>query len=277
MSSVIEAKATGQDPLEGQFSTIRDLLYEIAGISMNDTKRELVHSRLTRRIHKLGGDSITEYVRYVQTPEGRDELTEMVDLLTTNKTSFFRELPHFEYLEGLLAARGRSTRPFTMWSAGCSSGEEPYSYAMMLVEHARLTRSSSARILATDLSARVLARARHGDYEPLQVKPVPATLAQRYLSSLDADTVAVSQDLKRIVRFGRLNLMGPWPMSGPFDLISCRNVMIYFDRSTRETLVQRFTELLAPGGHLFVGHSESLNTLQHELQYIQPAVYRRAP
>ncbi|MDH5589763.1 MAG: protein-glutamate O-methyltransferase [Gemmatimonadota bacterium] len=271
-----EALAAGQDPLEGQFEVIRDLLYSIAGIRLTEAKRDLVRARLTRRLRKLGGGSVTGYVEFVQTPQGRSELTEMVDILTTNKTSFFREANHFDFLQRVLSERPASAGPPTIWSAGCSSGEEPYTLAMVLSHHGRLRRGSAGRILATDISDRVLAHAREGVYDREQVEPVPEDMRKVYLrKAKDPDQVEVSPALKEMIRFGRLNLMGDWPMSGPFDAIFCRNVMIYFDNPTRETLAQRFTELLTPGGYLFVGHSESLTSLKHGLRYVQPAVYRR--
>lgn len=265
---------TAADPLEGRFGTIQRLLYETAGIALNDAKRELVHSRLTRRIRRLGGGSISEYVDFVQTEEGRSELTEMVDILTTNKTSFFRESPHFDLLRRIARDRGPSARGMTVWSAGCSSGEEAYTLAMVLAD---CPSSDPARILATDISERVLERARAAIYGEDQVGPVPAEARQRHLKrGPEPGTWVVSDELRSMVRLGRLNLMGPWPMRGPFDAIFCRNVMIYFDTPTRQSLVQRFETLLPPGGFLFVGHSESLTALDHGLTYVQPAVYRRA-
>ncbi len=274
MKTVAGRPESTTDSLEGCFETIRDILYETAGIALNEAKRELVHSRLTKRIRQLGGGSIREYVRFVQTEDGREELTEMVDLLTTNKTSFFRESAHFDLLRRILKDRGTSGRGMTIWSAGCSSGEEPYTLAMVLAECGL---AAGSRILATDLSERVLEKARAAEYDEEQVRPVPAPTRQRFLEKGSTPgTFVVSEELVSMVRFGRLNLMGPWPMKGPFDLIFCRNVMIYFDAPTRQKLVQRFEALLAPGGFLFVGHSESLTSLEHGLTYVQPAVYRRS-
>jgi chemotaxis protein methyltransferase CheR len=265
---------TAGDPLEGQFGTIADILYDTAGIALNDSKRQLVHSRLARRIRELGGGTIRDYVAFVRTPGGRDELTAMVDLLTTNKTSFFRESVHFDLLQEVLENRTPGSPEMTIWSAGCSSGEEPYSIAMVLAEHAADGRRG--RILGTDLSERVLERARRGVYGEDQVADVPVGLRDRYLAAgPEPGTRQVVPALRRMVRFGRLNLMDSWPMKGPFDVIFCRNVMIYFDPPTRERLVNRLAGLLAPGGHLFVGHSESLSSLSHPLQYVQPATYRR--
>ncbi len=267
--------STGEgDPLEGQFEAIGRLLYATAGIALNESKRELVLSRLTRRLRQLGAGSIRDYVALVSSERGRDELTEMVDLLTTNKTDFFREPAHFDVLADLAAGRPRTAPPMTVWSAGCSTGEEPYSIAMIL--HDRGGGARGARILATDLSARVLAQAREGVYPGDRVQAVPRELRERhFVPAADPGRFRVSEVLRDMVHFGRLNLMDEWPMRGPFDAIFCRNVMIYFDAPTRERLVNRLASLLAPDGFLFVGHSESLSALSHPLRYVQPATYRR--
>jgi len=265
------------DPLEGQFETIRDLLYAAAGISLTDAKRQLVQARVARRLRQVGATSVSDYVAFVQSPAGRDELTKMVDVLTTNKTSFFRESAHFDFLADCLETRPRSAPPVTLWSAGCSSGEEPYTIAIVLAEHARMHRVRPGRILATDISDRVLRKAQAAEYAALSLEPVPSRLAGRYLVSSGGDKARVVDEIRATVRFARLNLMGPWPMTGPFDAIFCRNVMIYFDGPTRAVLVNRFAALLAPGGLLFVGHAESLSStsMKHGLSYVRPAVYRR--
>ncbi len=264
----------GPDPLEGQYGTIGSLLYATAGIALGESKRELVHSRLMRRFRQIGwGSSVAEYVTFIQKDEGRAELTEMVDLLTTNKTHFFREASHFDFLSEELVALGPDRPPLRLWSAGCSSGEEAYTLAMVLMEAGY---GSTARILATDLSRRMLERAVEGSYSEEQIEGIPAPFRGKYLvRDQDSGKWKVAEKLRNMVRFGRLNLMGPWPMRGSMDVIFCRNVMIYFDQRTRATLVSRFHELLAPKGLLFVGHSESLSALDHRLTYIQPATYRR--
>ena len=266
---------TGRDPLEGQFETIKQIVYDTAGIALNEAKRELVRSRLARRLRVLGDPSVRDYIAFVQTPDGRFELTEMVDVLTTNKTAFFREDAHFTFLAEALERR--MGRGVTIWSAGCSSGEEPYTLAMVLAEYHRRHGTHGSRILATDISDRVLTRARAAEYDREQLSPVPFELADRYLQPGSAPgRLTIAPELRRMVRFARLNLMGPWPMKGPFEVIFCRNVMIYFDTPTRQTLVQRFTDLLAPGGYLMTGHSESITSLSHDLTYVQPALYQKA-
>jgi len=279
-TTAVDAKSAGAgapaDFLEGRFDEIKALLYDVAGIDLNESKRDLVRSRLTRRLRELGQSSIGEYVAFVQSDAGRDELVEMVDVLTTNKTSFFREERHFDFLRQWLSERAGADGP-TIWSAGCSTGEEPYTLAMLLHEALGTRKGSPGRILATDISGRALRKATEGVYERSLVEAIPGALRHRWLKAGPRpDTYTVAPELRRIVRFGRLNLMGDWPMRGPFDAIFCRNVMIYFDGPTRERLVERFTGLLAPGGYLFVGHAESLSSLTHGLRYVLPAVYQRA-
>ena len=213
------------------------------------------------------------YLAHVEREPSRREFTEMVDALTTNKTSFFREHAHFGVLRDdvLPACPG----PVRLWSAGCSSGEEAYTLAMVLHD-ALGPAASSARILATDISHRVLATATAGVYPATTLADVPSSLRQQYWRpSPDGTRLEAAPALRALVRFGRLNLMAAWPMRGPFDAIFCRNVMIYFDKATQQALVERFRQLLRPGGYLFVGHSESLTGLTHQFRYVQPAVYAR--
>jgi chemotaxis protein methyltransferase CheR len=198
----------------------------------------------------------------------------MVDVLTTNKTSFFREQQHFDYLlERILPAWRAEHRPRRIWSAGCSSGEEPYTLGMLLCEHVP---QLEVRILATDLSLRVLTRAKQARYAAQVVQDVPAPMRAKYLRRVPGAGPAsfeVTSDVTALVSFARLNLMGDWPMSGPFDLILCRNVMIYFGDAMRATLACRFAELLGPGAPLMIGHAESLASLEQPLQLIEPAIY----
>jgi chemotaxis protein methyltransferase CheR len=209
------------------------------------------------------------------------ELAEMIDLLTTNKTSFFREAAHFDYLrDRLLPALGPG--PLRIWSAGCSSGEEPYTVAMVVREAWGALASRDVKILATDISRRVLATAAAGVYPEALLGEVPPELLRRHWTRAEASGVRgaapgwrAGDGLRSLVTFAPLNLMGAWPMRGPFQAIFCRNVMIYFDKATQQALVNRYYDLLAPGGHLFVGHSESLSALSHRFTYVQPAVYRR--
>jgi chemotaxis protein methyltransferase CheR len=255
------------------FEAIRDLVYDVAGIHLHEGKRGLVRARLIRRLKELDVLEFSSYVALVRSPEGRQELPRMVDILTTNKTSFFRESAHFDFLTRDLApVWATDQRDIRIWSAGCSTGEEPYTLAMLL---RRDLSGPRGRILATDISQRVLEQARAGLYTERQVEDIPVELQKTAFTRRPGqDGLSIHDDLRRMVRFARLNLMDAWPMRGPFKAIFCRNVMIHFDRPTQERLVNRFASLLARGGHLFIGHAESLTGLRHPYEYVQPALYR---
>lgn len=269
------------DDLADVFSRVSALMYRISGVNLTDGKRELVRARLSKRMRALGWDSFVQYVDFVESEEGRGELAQMVDTLTTNKTNFFRELPHFVFLrEQVLPHFSETGDPLRIWSAGCSSGEEPYSLAMLLREVFPDLARRDVRILATDLSHTALGRARLGIYDEGQMEGVPPDLRSKYFRRTKADPAGITryqvkEEIRSPIALAQLNLMERWPMKGPFHVILCRNVMIYFDRETRQKLIQRFTQLLPAGGVLMVGHSESLNGLAHDLKYVQPAVYRK--
>jgi chemotaxis protein methyltransferase CheR len=254
------------------FAAVSRIAYEIAGIQLREGKEGLVRSRLAKRLRALGLASYDDYLARVAADAG--ELSQMVDALTTNKTNFFREPAHFDFLrDRLLPALG--PRPVRVWSAGCSTGEEPYTLAMVLRDALPEAALRETRVLATDISPRVLAHARAGRYAEAVAEEVPAELRRRHFTRAPGGAWDAGPGLRALIAFARLNLMGAWPMRGPFDAIFCRNVMIYFDKPTQQTLVARFLELLAPGGYLFVGHSESLSGIAHGYTYVQPAVYRR--
>lgn len=258
-----------------QFVRITEVLHEHAGIRMREGKEGLVRARLTKRLRKLGLADFDAYLDYIEKDGTRKEFAEMIDALTTNKTSFLREASHFDFLRATVfpALHG----PVRIWSAGCSSGEEPYTLAMLCNESFPDIASRDVRILSTDISHRVLAQAKAGAYPAENMSDVPAAWLQKYWTrKQDAQGRSVfeaEKSLRRLVHFAKLNLMERWPMQGPFDAILCRNVMIYFDKATQQQLVERYWQLLRPGGYLFVGHSESLTGLAHKFRYVQPAVY----
>jgi chemotaxis protein methyltransferase CheR len=260
-----------------QFGRVATLLYDHCGIAMRPGKEGLVRARLAKRLRKLSIADFESYLNVVGNNPDSAEFREMVDALTTNKTSFLRERSHFDYLrETVLPSLHNSAR---IWSAGCSSGEEPYTLAMLLLDHAQVAPVQDMRILATDISQRILTAARAGTYTADLVSDIPPEWLRRYWirskEGAGADSYTANPALRNVVKFARLNLMEHWPMSGPFDAIFCRNVMIYFDKQTQQRLVERFHSLLRPGGHLFVGHSESLTGTAHRFRYVQPAVYVR--
>jgi chemotaxis protein methyltransferase CheR len=270
-------KSGRQAELSGaQFARISRMMHGLTGISLQAGKESLVQARLAQRLQSLGVD-FDQYLEHVSREQSTRELAAMVDALTTNKTNFFREAPHFDYLRiHLLPALRPAAERVRFWSAGCSTGEEAYSLAMTFREEIPNIDQRDWRILATDISGNVLARAREGVYAGREIEGIPPVLLRKHLDCSRAgceQTYRVREEVKSIVTFARLNLMGPWPMTGPFDAIFCRNVMIYFDESTQRELVGRFYDLLKPGGHLFVGHSESLNGWFRGFRYVQPAVY----
>lgn len=265
------------DVSHAQLSEVSALIYRISGLNLHEGKFGLVRSRLSSRVRAAGLTDFDSYLERLRADRSGRELGLLVDALTTNKTSFFREPRHFEVLrEQVLPELQPRRRQLRIWSAGCSSGEEPYTLAMVLLD--QLGRSPNARILATDISARMLDRARQGVYPEEALEDVPAHLRQlcfRRLSPARPANYAVVEPVRALVHFARLNLMAPWPMRRRFDLICCRNVMIYFDKPTQQQMVERFWDLLLPGGWFFAGHSESFAGLDHGFRYVEPAVYQR--
>ena len=261
---------------DAQFGRVATMLHRHCGIYLRTGKEGLVRARLAKRLRKLSLGDFESYLAIVETDPSRLEFREMVDALTTNKTNFFREPAHFDFLRREVVPQlGKSPR---IWSAGCATGEEAYSLAMLLNETCSPVALSNTRILATDISQRVLKIAETGAYGADAVADIPVALQTRYWkadASSSAGLFHAKPALRNIMNFARLNLMDQWPMRGPFDAIFCRNVMIYFDKETQQQLVNRFWALLKPGGHFFVGHSESLSGTSHQFAYVQPAVYTR--
>jgi len=265
------------------FEKISRLVYEQCGIYLHDGKKELVKARLGKRLRAGGYGSFAEYYRYVTTQEGQDELVSMIDSISTNLTSFFREASHFVRLGGIIRSflenRGRpgSAGSFAVWSAGCSTGEEPYTLAMTIREAAQ-NRLSDVAILATDISTKVLETARAGIYAQERTRGIAPEILKKYFqlgTGKSHGFVRVKEDLKKMVTFERFNLMDPFPARRDFDVVFCRNVMIYFDKKTQSVLVNKFYGALKNGGYFFVGHSESLTGLTHPFQYVEPSVYRK--
>lgn len=259
-----------------QFGTLSALVHRSSGIHLHQGKLGLVQSRLAGRLRELDTSDVDMYLAGLAAPGGEVEVARLVDALTTNKTGFFREPQHFTLLRSLLPELQQDGRRLTVWSAGCSSGEEAYTLALVLAD--AIGTDADIRILATDISARMIERARAAVYTEDAIEPVHPLLRQRWIRCVQPRhprSYEIAPEVRNLVRFARLNLMGPWPMRGTFDLICCRNVMIYFDKATQQTLVQRFAEKLRPGGYLFTGHSESLAGLEHTFHYVRPAVYQR--
>lgn len=269
---------------EAQFNEISKLVKDLCGINLHDGKKELIKARLTKRLRKLHIPSFEQYLEYVRNDTTGSELTAMLDALSTNLTSFFRESDHFEYLAQQVIPRvainaTRTGRRLRIWSAGCSSGEEPYSIAITVNETLSNLKMWDIKILATDISTRMLDRAETGIYDADRIKTVAPQLRNKYFDLVETRPqrlYQVKDNISSLVHISRLNLVAHWPMHGPFDAIFCRNVMIYFDKPTQEDLVSRYWNLLGPEGTLFIGHSESLTGINHQFKYAQPTVYEKS-
>jgi chemotaxis protein methyltransferase CheR len=262
-----------------QFDKISNLVYQISGIDLHEGKEELVKARLLKRLRHLRISDFDRYMKYMANDKSGVEVGAMVDVLTTNKTHFFRESEHLEFLRDEILPE-LPDGPVRIWSAGCSSGEEPYSIAIVLCEAIRDIEKRDIRILATDISDRMIEKARQGIYDDETLKTLPPMFKYKYFNHVDTRIIhghryKVGSQLQSLVSFAKLNLMEEWPMRGFFNVIFCRNVMIYFDKQTQEKLVKRFWSMLPEGGYLMVGHSESLTFLAHDYRYLKPAVYQK--
>ncbi len=263
-----------------EFQRFRTLIYDESGISLGDPKRSLLASRLSKRLRDLGLETFSEYYENVMGEPTREEFTRMLDLISTNKTDFFREPKHFDFLRGQILSELESSRRIRIWSSACSSGEEPYTIAITLYEHVANPSQWDFKILASDLSTRVLAKAASGIYDEDRVRDVPPDVVKRHFLRGRGESVGqlkVKPHLAAMIRFRRLNLMDDYfPIKSPLDVIFCRNVMIYFDRLTQEKLVNKFHRYLKPGGYLFIGHSESLQWVAHPFKSLAPTIYQKA-
>ena len=262
------------------FERLRALIYEQAGIVLNADKRTMLESRIKRRLRALGSHSFADYCEYVFGTSGRsDELTDLIDAVTTNKTDFFREAHQFEYLRASVLPLLTSKRKVLVWSAGCSTGEEPYTLAMVLNEFAESQARFDFEILATDVSTAVLAQAQSAIYKAQAVDRVPVALRRKYfMRSRDpaSDLMRVVPELRRRVQFRRVNFMdGDLGVTETLDVIFCRNVIIYFDHATKMRTLHKLTGRLAPGGYYFAGHSESLQAMSLPLMPVSQAIYRK--
>ena len=242
----------------GEFRRVSDLAFSMAGIVLKEHKQQMVNSRLTRRLTALGLADFESYIGLLEGPKAEQETQHFINAVTTNLTSFFREGHHFEHLDNTVLAglAARQAKRVRIWSAGCSTGEEPYTIAMTSRGSSHWQNSCDFKILATDLDTNVLAKAQAGDYAVDRGANIPKKYSRLYTQA--GGSVKMGREVKDLITFLQLNLLEPWPVSGPFDAIFCRNVMIYFDAETKARLVERFAELLAPEGVLYLGHSESL-------------------
>lgn len=259
-----------------QFSRIRTLVYEKCGIDLKSGKEELVKARLGKELRKRNLSSFDAYLEQVEKDRTGDTLISLIDAMSTNFTHFFREAKHFDFLSKNLAPNWKQHQRIEIWCAAAATGEEPYSLAISLLE--TLGRDASIHILASDISTRAISTAQSAIYPAARLSEVPNELRSKYfLRALRKSEVLyrVKPEVRQLLEFRRINLIEPFSHAGPFQAIFCRNVMIYFDKTTQEKVVKGLGEWLEPGGCLFVGHAESLNGIRHSLQYVAPAVYRK--
>jgi chemotaxis protein methyltransferase CheR len=247
------------------FTTIAKRAYKEFGLHLPDTKKDLVYSRLIKRLRHLGLHDFRSYCALLDSAEGAAEQTELLSALTTNVTHFFRESHHFRMLREtvlppLLQAARQGAR-VRLWSAGCSAGQEPYSLAFTILALCPDVTKFDLRILATDIDPVILRKAKRGVYPQAEIKAIPESARSKFidLDSQDIGSFSIGKKARDLVRFGELNLMREWPMRGAFDVIFCRNVAIYFDKETQARLWHRFNTLLVDGGYLFIGHSERVS------------------
>jgi chemotaxis protein methyltransferase CheR len=269
-----EFKFTRED-----FDYLRKIVTESTGIIANDDKYTMYYSRLARRVRKLGLSDFTEYRTYLRN-NSDSELIELVNSVTTNLTSFFRENHHFEFLKNSFVpeAKQRGDRKIRIWSAGCSTGEEPYSIAITLAEAIPDYRNWNIKILATDLDSNVVKHAANGVYDESRVDGIDQTILKKYFkkgTSSNAGLVRVHPDLMNMISFSQLNLLHPWPHRETMDCIFCRNVVIYFDKPTKNKLVDRYADQLTDHGYLFMGHSESLFKSTERFKLLGQTIYQK--
>jgi chemotaxis protein methyltransferase CheR len=261
-----------------EFDQIRELAYQYCGLNIHAGKEELVAARLGKVMRELDIPSFAQYYQYVTSDKSGQALVVMIDALTTNHTSFFREPQHFEFLSNVILPALANRPRIDIWSAACSTGEEPYSLAMATLEHYEKTHAPEIRIMATDISTRAIAAGELGVYPVERIQGMDRAVIKKYLlrgSGKSEGLCRIKPQVRGLVQFQRTNLMEPFPNIGMFPLILCRNIMIYFDAPTQEQLVRRLCQQLEPGGYLFIGHSESLNGISHPLKYVRPAIYRK--
>ncbi|MDH5511409.1 MAG: protein-glutamate O-methyltransferase CheR [Nitrospinota bacterium] len=271
---------------DGEFDSFKNLIFEKSGIHLRESKRELLRTRLGALIREKGLGSFKEYFEFILNDRSGRELVAMLDAVSTNVTSFFREDGHFEYLGKTVAPmvikryEKSSIKNIRGWSAGCSSGEEAYSIAITLLEVAGLGgRGWEMKVLATDISTEMLEKGQRGEYPEDKLKSAPGRLRQKYFDKVEKESekiYSVKPEVKKLISFRRFNLMtARYPFKRKFDFIFCRNVMIYFDRPTQQSLIGKFYDALEPGGALMIGHSESLTGIDHRFKYVRPTIYQK--
>jgi chemotaxis protein methyltransferase CheR len=261
---------------DADFKFLSQLAYEHAGIVLSEAKRNLVYGRLSRRLRILKLNTFREYREYIS---GQDaEVQNFINSISTNHTKLFRESHHFDHFRAHVVkplAQNAQSQRLRIWSAGCSSGEEPYTIAAVIARDVSNLGRHDVRLLATDIDTDILTKAARGEFSVNAVEDVPKEYEEFFPLTESQNTVMVPEQLRSMIAFRQLNLLGPWPFKGLFDVIFCRNVMIYFDAPTKQALVERFTKQLKPGGWLYIGHSESLYGSHPGIKLMGRTIYRR--
>jgi chemotaxis protein methyltransferase CheR len=271
------------DITDVEFNNIRDLVYRNIGISLSSEKRELVRGRLQKVLHKMKFESFSDYYNYLISDKEGIAISELANIISTNHTFFGREWDHFDFFckRTLPDISDRfitsEKKDFRIWCAGCSSGEEPYTLVMLMMDYFGIEyKSMAAGILATDISEKVLSIAKAGIYSEDKIDKMLPDLRKKYFKKIDKSLFQVIDSVKNEVVFRRFNLINPvFPFKKQFHVIFCRNVMIYFDQQTRDNLLSKFCDFLVPGGWLFIGHSETMSKRDSKFKYIKPAVYQK--
>ena len=272
------------DLSDQDFRRLSSLVYKKCGINLHEGKKALVRARLGKRLRETGFKDFKAYYKFVTQEDGGRELVRMLDAISTNLTKFFREERHFDFLKQVVIptyVRNKNRaglQRLRFWSAGCSSGEEPYSLAIWLLECLGKSPHTDVKILATDISTKVLAQANRGIYQAARLEKIETAVVRKYFQrgyNRQEGCFRIKPTLRKMVEFKRFNLMHPFPFKEAFDLILCRNVMIYFDKRTQQALADKFYDSLRDGGYLFIGHSETLTGISHRFGYVQPSIYQR--
>ena len=262
---------------DANFTRLKEIAYHLTGITLSDHKKNMVYGRLARRLRKLNLANFSAYLQLIE-GEQADEQTEFINAITTNLTSFFREQHHFTHLQTevipKLMRNNMASKRIRIWSAGCSTGEEPYSIAMVMSGFASL-RSWDVRILATDLDSNVVQRASQGIYDVERAENIPADYRKFLQFNGQNAQVRVKKAVRDLITFRQLNLLHAWPMKGPFDVIFCRNVVIYFDADTQRKLFDRYADIIRADGDLYIGHSESLHNISQRFKSRGRTIYQR--
>ncbi|MGD8483658.1 MAG: protein-glutamate O-methyltransferase CheR [Thioalkalispiraceae bacterium] len=281
MAAVINGSGRERDfeLTEKHYNFVRKLVAERTGIALSDAKRDMIYGRLTRRLRALDLSNFDDYCAILKDGNDEQELIEFTNAITTNLTAFFREQHHFDYLGNTVLPelmRTKQNRSIRIWSAGCSSGEEPYSIAMVVNEV--VPADWDVRILATDLDSNMVERARAGIYPLERVEGISKQRLRNWVrrgKGSKSNMVKMSSDLQDIIRFKQLNLMHDWPMRGKFDIIFCRNVVIYFSKDTQKQLFNRYADIMTDNSHLFIGHSESLYKVSDRFKLLGQTMYKK--